>query len=723
MEVAAEGLWGLADHHEKKGQIGEAVKCLEAICQSHISFLPVVEIKTRLRVATLLLKYSTNINHAKAHLERSQLLLKSIPSFFELKCRAYSLLSQCYHLLGATVSQKQILNKGLELIATSEDGFSARLWFCNFNSQLANALIIEQDFNGSISALERGLCSAAEMCYPELQMFFATSILHVHLMQGENASVVQEVVNQCNLIWESIELDKQCIGLLFYYELLQVFYLLRICDYKNAAQHVEKLDDAMKSDLQRRQHIKDLNEELTELNRSLCGSDINYANRSALSQKRAHLEEQLNNLTGLGSTGQEYLEPTHFGNVKRVWGDKLELAPPPIDGEWLPKGAIYALVDLTVIVFSRPKGLFKDILKRIQSGLQTIQGELEKLGISDGVREADLLHSAIWMASVLLNILMQFFENKVAVDLTRSEFVDAQEGLVQMRNWFIRFPTILQACESTIEMLRGQYAHSVGCYEEASFHFVEASKLTESTNMQAMCHIYAAISFICIDNAESFSKALELIGPVMGIIDSFVGVREKSSVFLAHGFLLMRQQSAQEARFKLAAGLQIAHNSLGNLQLVSQYLSVLGNLALSVHDTGQAREILRSSLTLAKKLYDLPTQVSVLSNLTALYKQLGEEGNESENREYQTKKLEELQKRLRHACSSNHHKELIAKAKTKVPEWSNCNTRRTTSNPTTGVDLDIPESIGLSTASSIPNSSSSRLMEVDLGRRLRKRNM
>ncbi|VFQ71746.1 unnamed protein product [Cuscuta campestris] len=241
--------------------------------------------------------------------------------------------------------------------------------------------------------------------------------------------------------------------------------------------------------------------------------------------------------------------------------------------------------------------------------------------------------------------------------------------------------------------------------------------------MQAMCHIYAAISFICIDNAESFSKALELIGPVMGIIDSFVGVREKTSVFLAHGFLLMRQQSAQEARVKLAAGLQIAHNSLGNLQLVSQYLSVLGNLALSVHDTGQAREILRSSLTLAKKLYDLPTQVSVLSNLTALYKQLGEEGNESENREYQTKKLEELQKRLRHACSSNHHKELIAKVKTEVPEWSNCNTRRTTSNPTTGVYLDIPESIGLSTASPIPNSSSSRLMEVDLGRRLRKRNM
>ncbi|KAI3827495.1 hypothetical protein L1987_01571 [Smallanthus sonchifolius] len=58
--------------------------------------------------------------------------------------------------------------------------------------------------------------------------------------------------------------------------------------------------------------------------------------------------------------------------------------------------------------------------------------------------------------------------------------------------------------------------------------------------------------------------------------------------------------------------------TLGNLQLVSPYLTVLGNLALALPDTGQAREILRSSLTLAKKLYDIPTQIWVLSNFTAL---------------------------------------------------------------------------------------------------------
>lgn len=39
----------------------------------------------------------------------------------------------------------------------------------------------------------------------------------------------------------------------------------------------------------------------------------------------------------------------------------------------------------------------------------------------------NLQHTAIWMAGVYLMLLMQFLENKVAVDLTRSEFVEAQE--------------------------------------------------------------------------------------------------------------------------------------------------------------------------------------------------------------------------------------------------------------------------------------------------------
>ncbi|XP_031255430.1 sister chromatid cohesion protein SCC4 [Pistacia vera] len=718
MEAVAEGLWGLADYHENRSEIGKAVKCLEAICQSHVSFLPIIEVKTRLRIATLLLKHTHNVNHAKSHLERSQLLLKSIPSCFELKCRTFSLLSQCYHLVGAIAPQKHILFKALDLTSSAPHELAVKLWSCNFNSQLANALIIEGDFQTSMSALQSGFVCATEIAYPDLQMFFATSILHVHLMQWDDDISVQIAMKKCDEVWKSIDPNRrgQCLGLLFYNELLHIFYRLRICDYKNASQHVDKLDTAMKADLQKVREVEQLVSELDALNQSLSRPDLPSGERSALSGRQAQLQRRLRSVTESSFvTGKDTLEPAFFGNARRAWGDKLMLAPAPIDGEWLPKSAVYALVDLMVVILGRPKGLFKECAKRIQSGMHTILDALVKLGITDGVREVDLQHSAIWMAGVYLMLLMQFLENKVAVELTRSEFVEAQEALIQMKNWFIRFPTILQACESIIEMLRGQYAHSVGCYSEAAFHYVEAAKLTESKSMQAMCHAYAAVSYFCIGDAESSSQAIDLIGPDYQMKDSFIGVREEASRHFAYGLLLMRQQNFQEARNLLAKGLQIAHNHMGNLQLVSQYLTILGSLALALHDTVQAREILRSSLTLAKKLSDIPTQIWVLSVLTALYQQLGEKGNEMENDEYRIKKLDDLQKRLADAYSSIHHIELIDKVKLDVQQFNELDIKRAMEGQSMRVNLDIPESIGLSTP--LPMPSSSRLVDLDTGRR------
>jgi len=131
----------------------------------------------------------------------------------------------------------------------------------------------------------------------------------------------------------------------------------------------------MKADTQQVERVQDLTNELNALNQSLSQPDMKYGDRQVLSEKRAQIEQQLRYISASSPIGQA-MDSAYIGHEKKPCADRLELAPFPIDGDWLPKSAVYALVDLTVVIFGRPKGLFKECARRIQTGIQTIQGQL-----------------------------------------------------------------------------------------------------------------------------------------------------------------------------------------------------------------------------------------------------------------------------------------------------------------------------------------------------------
>jgi MAternally affected uncoordination len=126
----------------------------------------------------------------------------------------------------------------------------------------------------------------------------------------------------------------------------------------------------VKAEKNQTQHMPELVKELSALDQSLSRSDLHYRERAALSEKKATIQEQLRNMNEFSSIWREYLESVYFRNDRRTPGDKLHFAPPPINVEWLPQSAVYALVDLIVVVFGSPKGLFKMCGKRIQSGMR-----------------------------------------------------------------------------------------------------------------------------------------------------------------------------------------------------------------------------------------------------------------------------------------------------------------------------------------------------------------
>lgn len=53
-----------------------------------------------------------------------------------------------------------------------------------------------------------GHCCSTHLPVAVHQMFFATSVLHVHLMQWDDENLVEQAVNRCDHVWESIDPNK-----------------------------------------------------------------------------------------------------------------------------------------------------------------------------------------------------------------------------------------------------------------------------------------------------------------------------------------------------------------------------------------------------------------------------------------------------------------------------------------------------------------------------------
>jgi len=138
---AVEALLALAE--ELAGNPVASAKCLEAVLQRATSLLPLTEVHARLRLALLLLEHTDNVQAARMHLERGvrglarqtpllrltpakQVLLASLASCDDLKCRVFSALARCYSLAGAG-QKKELgaLRSGRELAAANRKRLAA----------------------------------------------------------------------------------------------------------------------------------------------------------------------------------------------------------------------------------------------------------------------------------------------------------------------------------------------------------------------------------------------------------------------------------------------------------------------------------------------------------------------------------------------------------------------------------------------------------------------
>eukprot|EP00899_Mesostigma_viride_P014046 jgi/Mesvir1/22642/Mv14077-RA.1 len=166
----ASALWTLSEGFYARGDFPKSVKCLEAICQSSASFLPLVEVKARVKVASLLLQHTDCIQEARQHLERAQVLLKQLPSQLPLRCHTHVQLARCYAMLGQARLERQALKAGLAAVTeartqthvTAEESQRLHERCCQFQLLLASALSRDNNPAGALDCLRSALGACQE---------------------------------------------------------------------------------------------------------------------------------------------------------------------------------------------------------------------------------------------------------------------------------------------------------------------------------------------------------------------------------------------------------------------------------------------------------------------------------------------------------------------------------------------------------------------------------
>ncbi|CAI5490692.1 unnamed protein product, partial [Closterium sp. Naga37s-1] len=535
---AASALWLMASHFESTHQIPQLVKCLEAVCQSPQPFLPLVEVRTRCWLAHVLLKHSRYVLHAKAHLERAQVLLKAIPGNIPLKCTALSLLATCYHLIGHAHFHKHILQKGIDLVthqlatlprsaSGSESGPSSAAgsglgsggglgggsgggsaaelarWMGVFSVGMAGRLLGEGDVEGAAAALAKGMAAVQTTGDRGMMLLLSASLLHIRISTVHHTpQQISALLSDCTSLWQQIPPRQQpdYRGLFVYVQLLAATWHLRMADYNQAKADVAAAEEALAG-----MSPAAANREAP------AGSSPVAASAPRQQQQGGNVHAQrLGQDTGavraVGAAGAAGAAGGVMGNgagamVAGEGGEasgacfrddllmRLPLGPPHVlNADWLPLPAVRAVAGLLKVMLSRPGGKLLEAEGALKEEREMLRDELHRIGVLPGSTESSLEPWSVPWAGMLLILLLYVLEAQAVLALTSTEYLLSQRVLLEICDWSSRFPTLLASFGPNLHLLLGQYAHATIDLPIAIRHFSTAAAKAGSLSPHHLHH-------------------------------------------------------------------------------------------------------------------------------------------------------------------------------------------------------------------------------------------
>ena len=646
----------------------QAIKCYEAIAQSKdkLNVLPLPEAEARVRLSNLLLKYTDNVHRAKTHLETTQLLMRGVHGYEEIKCATFSGLSKCYRLYGDDLKKQQMdaVNGGLDLArVTAKKKPKDDTWVkyqYHFLLERAGIHMRQGGFKDVTATLDEGAALATKNDDARMRCVFALAEFQRALGQrlrgrgaGSGEVVASKAADEAVAALMAKEKDKAAVAhVRLHHHILKTCGKLMAGDVASTQGEAQKIQNVLKLV---EDGVATENEygwlpipAMITLARLLNAEAARPLGKFSDARKEIELAMKACDgalmVLGVLPEGGDAVAAAEQERAKLEKEAKEK--PPAVVASPEPKSPAGGSAKTRASPRKSPRSKPAPAASPAASADQEI--ELRQWVGS----ETDLAYRTAADAGPYLFLRMYLLQSLVAIELTSTKLNSAAQRAERMRAMIEAYPRTLRRCAHEADMAEGHVLHSLGKFHDAAVRFSAAADLAEAFGTPAgkdIASVCGALYELADGSPEAISRALDLVRPVLTRHEEMIAavnanenekdlgaapncVHQAAALFVS-GYATLRQGDAsQEAKPKLSKALKLAHSQCCNHQLVAQSLSLIGGIVLDARggDLSQSLDMLQSSFTLSKAQEDMPAQIGCLVSLLKLHKLKGSDKEEQD---------------------------------------------------------------------------------------------
>lgn len=358
---------------------------------------------------------------------------------------------------------------------------------------------------------------------------------------------------------------------------------------------------------------------------------------------------------------------------------QLDTAPAPESARWLSGPMLHAVGALLHAALHRTFGRLAPAAAALAKAEEAIGQQLRHHGIDIcAATESELTPQELWAGRLGVQLKGLLEQQQAAGMLVTTKLAQAASAICGLGGSIDRFPSMLSSLRPSMHILAGAYAQVLGDRSAAIVHFQQVSTPAQSTSQSEghaaahLARLAAASVAICeledgagagLATAEQLGRAADALaafGPTTSAALATLSPLDQAAMQLAAGKLAERRGEVSEARVQLTKALKLAHNTIGNTQLVTQMLNLMAPIQDGKGDVTGAMAMLQSAATLCKTLGDLPSMVRTLQVASHVYDRMGSSDKVTRNRLYLEQKQRELCASVHAARGSSAHSPVVA---------------------------------------------------------------